>query len=807
MNHKLLKLLRASWRERLARLGAFGGQRVEKLVHRLSARRSPERRLERQISLPRRGDGLPAERLLARARRESPVRFFLPAGREEAAAEIARRFPEVIGSSLEEAERIYGGEYRLFEAVNRLDGYPHWSRDPSSGFSWPLDFYQDLDIFDRRGRGVDIKYVWELNRHQFLVPLAKAYWLTGEERFAARALALIEHWIDSNPYKLGVNWTSALEAAFRSISWSWVYQFLLHSQAMTPELHSKLLGSLGQHGDYLSRHLSLYFSPYNHLIGELCGLLLTGSLFPMLRRAGRWQAKAWKLLEAEVEKQFHPDGGSVEQSMFYHHATLGFYLLAVLCRRRQGEGVPRRVLDRLEKALEFTLLMSKPGGGLPMTGDIDDGRSIRVGRPAFHWDFKSFLSVGAVLFGRGDMKAQAGGFHEDALWLLGLEGWRAFEALEPAPLRAPSAILPASGYAVLRSDASAEANVLFFDCGEQAAGLHRDATPSAAHGHADCLAIEAVAGGAEILVDSGLHRYGGDPAWRDHFRKTRAHNTVVVGGRDQALHLGGMDWCRTYRAEIESWISTPLFDYVRGSHDGYLRSAGASNGSAGGVVHRRAVFFRKPDYWLVVDELDGTGVHELQSWFHAAPGVRIEELPGGGFDLLDPSGKRLALFSAGASLEARVGFGSEADPASGWVAPGYGRKEPAALLVLEGRLEAPALWCTLLCARPGALQVRDGQGWLVLETSEYQDSIVVEGAGLPEAEGVRTDARLACVRRRAGGALDSICMIGGSRLEIAGKLRFCSQRPLEHAVLGGGGLSSVSLHPEVDFELTGGLQP
>ncbi len=85
-----------------------------------------------------------------------------------------------------------------------------------------------------------------------------------------------------------------------------------------------------------------------------------------------------------------------------------------------------------------------------------------------------------------------------------------------------------------------------FDCGEQAAGLRHDDVPSAAHGHADCLSVVVGLGGREVLVDPGFFCYNGDPAWEVHFRKTAAHNTVVVDGRDQAQHVSKMAWTRTY---------------------------------------------------------------------------------------------------------------------------------------------------------------------------------------------------------------------------------------------------------------------
>ncbi len=63
----------------------------------------------------------------------------------------------------------------------------------------------------------------------------------------------------------------------------------------------------------------------------------------MRRRPGSRAAR--KVLETTLATQFHSDGGSVEQSTFYHHATLGFYLLAAVLGRRNGVELSHERLD------------------------------------------------------------------------------------------------------------------------------------------------------------------------------------------------------------------------------------------------------------------------------------------------------------------------------------------------------------------------------------------------------------------------------------------------------------------------------
>src|SRR5204863_6227033 len=217
--------------------------------------------------------------------------------------------------------------------------------------------------------------------------------------------------------------------------------------------------------------------------------------------------------------QFHPDGGSVGQATLYHHATLGFYLLAALAGRANGEEFSSNVWAAIERAIEFSMFLVQPDGHLPVIGDTDDARPIQFERkPLF--DFRAYQAVGAVLFNRGDFKAIAGRFHEDALWLLGPEGLNDFERLPTAPPSRTSVALKDSGYFVFRNDWTAGADYVCFDCGEQAGSLRADDVPSAAHGHADCLSVVVFLHGQPVLVDSGFYTYNGDERWERHLRET-----------------------------------------------------------------------------------------------------------------------------------------------------------------------------------------------------------------------------------------------------------------------------------------------
>ncbi len=107
-----------------------------------------------------------------------------------------------------------------------------WNRDPYTGRRWELRFWSDYNPeFDNDGR--DSKVIHELNRQQHLPRLAKAWYLTGHERYAKEAVAQMIGWIDQNPVGRSINWQSSLEIGIRSMSWIWtLFLLFAHGRLM-----------------------------------------------------------------------------------------------------------------------------------------------------------------------------------------------------------------------------------------------------------------------------------------------------------------------------------------------------------------------------------------------------------------------------------------------------------------------------------------------------------------------------------------------------------------------------------------------
>jgi hypothetical protein len=723
---------------------------LERAQHR-RGRLAPGDRLERALRADlRRRDW--RERLLEA--RQTRKRSFFPgtSARDAMRQLFAARYEGEQRDTAVQAERARNHQFEFFGRQFHYGSRIDWQADPVTGRGWPAKYHADIPVHGGDAGFGDVKYVWELNRQQYLIDLAKSWFLLENRDDLQAVERLVRSWIAGNPYATGVNWACALEPAFRVWSWLWAYH--LTANAIEDGFHIEWLCGFYDHGRFLARHLELYSSPYNHLIGEASALFALGLCFPEFRESAEWIRRGSALLRRRLPNQFYPDGGSVEQSTFYHHATAGFYLLACVLGRANGIGLSSEIWRAVERALDFSMQLTAPDGRIPEIGGADDGKPIRMEHLRF-WDFRPYLAAGAVLFERPDFKFVAGRFYEDALWLLGPGGLRAFDALPASQPQNTSVLFASSGYAVDRSEWSERADYVVVDVGEQAAGMRTDGVPNSMHGHADCLSVILSLAGRRVLVDSGLFAYNCGGEWEGHFRETAAHNTARIDGRDQARHIGKMAWSHSYRAAIEGYFSDGRQGWTLGSHDGYARGLD-------GVTHRRAVWRRPGGYIVVLDEFAGSGQHELEVNWQFAPGAL--DLTADHRATFDDLVEIAWLASSGWSSETRSGGGG---PADGWICESLGVRRPAPRLVLRSTMTGSSAYLLTVFGRAGGtmprISVSDEHGCFMVTGEDYVDWIAA--AGLTKANAIATDAVLG-ICRIAGRAVLERMQIGGTYFNI-----------------------------------------
>jgi hypothetical protein len=390
-------------------------------------------------------------------------------------------------------------------------------------------------------------------------------------------------------------------------------------------------------------------------------LAMLGLLFPELPGATRWLQTGLRILWTQVRRQFHPDGVHTEQATQYHTLCTGELWEILNLLRRNSLSIPSDILDRFEAAVDFQTTIVKPDGHIPLFGD-----SVR------HDLHRRFDPRWASLWlGKG--RPFAGSLDEETSWLLGT--MTCSDAAAPAPT---SRAFPHGGYVVMRDNAT----YLALDCGP----FGDEMVPS--HGHADALSLEVCVLDQTLLTDSGGFSYHASPIWRDYFRGTRAHNTIVVDGADQSQLVGRREVSHRAQARLIDWICTPSADWAVAEHDGYTRLPDP-------VIHRRRVLFigkgskLRPSYWLVVDSLMGAVPHQAEWHFHLHPDVDWLLEPN--TNSLQATVGQVALKIALApsdSLTTKIVTGQESPPL-GWVSFESGQKKPAPTLVLSQQGDLP----------------------------------------------------------------------------------------------------------------------
>src|SRR6185503_16559983 len=271
---------------------------------------------------------------------------------EATATAFKSRWPDSAQRIVDTADRICEGKFDLLGFTQLSFGDPvHWHFEPKSGKQLPLLHWSKLDYLDPELAG-DKKIDWELNRHQYLTTLGQAYWLTRDERYARTFTAHLESWMEANPPKLGINWASSLEVAFRSMSWLWAFYFFKSSPSLTSSTFNRALKFLYLSARHLESYLSTYFSPNTHLTGEALGLVYLGTVLPEFKEASGWRARGEKILVEELQRQVRADGVYFEQSSYYHRYTTDFYTHFLILSRLNGSEPDSEVAEKLSGLLD-----------------------------------------------------------------------------------------------------------------------------------------------------------------------------------------------------------------------------------------------------------------------------------------------------------------------------------------------------------------------------------------------------------------------------------------------------------------------
>lgn len=549
-------------------------------------------------------------------------------GSKERLSEIAKAFREVFPDKVEEkikeADLICGHVFDLLgsgptKLSKKGEGYQpiDWHSDFKAGYRWdPPTFYKSIKYGHLRG--VDVKIPWELSRFQHLNTLGQAYILTGEQKYLDEFVSQITDWIDTNPVAFGVNWSCTMDVAIRAANWLVAKEFFEES-ALPKEFLEKFYVSIYEHGRFIWNHLE--YSPSlttNHYVADLAGLFFIAVYCPFFKESASWQKFCVDELATEIQKQVYDDGCDFEASTSYHRLVLEMFFYCELLGKRAGVEFQQSFRDKVRKMFEFSLYCIKPNGNIPQIGDNDNGRYlIFSSRPVL--EHKYLLNLAAIYYGDSEFKPLEFSFDEEAFWVFGTQGHTVFEHLSARTEPLKSRAFPNAGWYIMRHNK----DYCFISCGPNGQN------GNGGHAHNDKLSFELMLEGEDIIVDPGTYVYTADPEWRNKFRSTGYHNTIIVNDIEQNPLSKNLFF-------LKCGVKIQLATLEENSDQIIFK--GSIELPDGSFLAREIKYNKNQGSSSIQDKFDNKSMKNAMSRFHIGPELEVRDRE----VLVKGSGKRLA---------------------------------------------------------------------------------------------------------------------------------------------------------------------
>lgn len=554
----------------------------------------------------------------------------------------------------------------------------HWSQIPDFGVG-------------------DIKVIWELSRFGFVYTLVRAYWRSGDERFAEIFWKLVEDWQLQNPPQIGPNWKCGQEISFRVMALCFGLYGFLQAEITNASCVTSLARMIAVSGERVEANINYALSQQNnHGISEALGLWTIGLLFPEFKAAQHWKELGQSILEKLAHSLIYDDGSFAQHSVNYHRLMLHDYLWAVRLGDLNGQSLSSETKERIGKACEFLFqLLDERTGSPPLYGQNDGALILPLNNCGYH-DFRpvvqaiQYLTMGTRCFANGP-------WDEDLLWLFGEEALKA----SVISLKKKDLAAKEGGYYTLHGKES----FVFIRCGQF---KHR---PS----QADMLHIDLWWKGQNIAVDPGTYSYNAPQPWDNPLAHTACHNTVSVDSQDQMERAGKFLWLPWLKGKVNCICrsSAGHLVYWEGSHDGYgkLRPS---------VDYHRGILKLGEDFWLVVDILDSAGYHNygLHWLFLNVPFKWDREIRKLYIDT-EAGFYYVQIGSMNRHLSCSLVQGDEGSP-RGWRAPYYYYKEPTLSIDSVVRAANVTFWTIL---SPNPAKVSNEEDHIIIQTESWRGNV------------------------------------------------------------------------------------
>lgn len=445
--------------------------------------------------------------------------------------------------------------YEIFDKNVDLNKSIDWHNGTNGVWDKNISSY-DIEFKNTDNIG-DIRFTWEINRHQFMPYLASAYVKTKDNLYLDLLSKHLKEWIEENKYLKGINWTSSMEIALRA--YQWIVVLYLLEEADIIELKRKIINCIIISIKYVMSNLSLYSSANNHLILEVAISSIIGLAFKGVYKQS-WFEQGYNILSKELKEQFYDDGVNKEQALHYQGFVTDMMLQYNSILKKLGYDCIEEEL--IKKSVEFILSLGADKHYIDF-GDSDDAKILTLSLQRYNY-YHYILSFASLYYGKKYVE-NYDKYTEISLFM------HKYTELDKVEKKSYN-LFRKGGYAVINN----KNDIVVFDFGELGFGN------LAAHGHADALMINYYRDGNPIFIDSGTYIYNIEREKRDYYRSTKAHNTLCYNNKNQSEIKGPFLWGKKSNSNLLNTMEDNNKIIIEAQNDGYSPS-----------VHKRKIVYYK----------------------------------------------------------------------------------------------------------------------------------------------------------------------------------------------------------------------
>lgn len=468
-----------------------------------------------------------------------------------------------------------------------------------------------------------------LHSLMFIRDLIASHKKAPDPKYINKIVHIILDWEKNNnrylDYPSSFSWDNH-STAWRTITLLHVYDYFQTHKLGHNHFIQRLEQLLYRHGRFLSQEGFLE-THSNHGLNQVLALFLVSQIAknPLKKE---WANLAFHEFRSLLSTLVFDDGGSKEQSSYYHFYTLkSFLVVQDIIKNIEGKVLGVEIDKKIHDMFNYAVHLTKPNQSVPRLGDTHWTSNI--------WSYK-FESI--KNYSEETRFVSSGG-------TLGTPPMDTFK------------VFPETGTVFFRDSWKMDNTHVYsaFDLGE---------TGHTSHGHEDAFTFELFIDGTDFIIDSGALNYDTKNPFRNYMRSPQAHNIVLVNG-ERIRNV------------------TPKITDVRGWGDIHLVKGRAS---VWPYVHQeRAVLFI-PNYGIILFDLlfhEKGDLIDFTQNFQLPPKAKVTISKSAA--VIDINNKHFNIREYVADQYAiNISEGSK-DPIRGWVSYAFNDLSPAPMISWDKR--------------------------------------------------------------------------------------------------------------------------